>query len=96
MGGKAGRLGGGQSRRAGDTALGHPPDAPARPDPSVTARLAAWAAAFGVDGTPDDLDAVVRHRLLDFTANLLGGADQPSVARLVRYARRYPGEVPLP
>ncbi len=96
MGGRAGRLGGGQSRRAGDTALGHPPDAPARPDPSVTARLAGWAVGFGVEGTPDDLDAVVGHRLLDYTANLLGGADQPSVARLVRYARRYPGEVPLP
>src|ERR671918_1024696 len=96
MGGRAGRIGGGRSGQATDIAAGHPPDAFARPDLSVSARLAAWAATFGVEGTPDDLDAVVRHRLLDYAANLLGGPDQPSVARLVRYVRRYPGEVPLP
>ena len=96
MGGRAGRIGGGRSGQATDTAAGHPPDAFARPDLSVSARLAAWAATFGVDGTPAELGAVVRHRLLDYAANLLGGADQPSVARLVRYVRRYPGEVPLP
>src|SRR5919106_1939829 len=96
MGGRAGRSGGGRSGRTADTDLGAAPEAPARPDPSITARLATWAGGFGVEGTPDDLDAVVRHRLLDYAANLLGGPDQPSVARLVRYVRRYPGEVPLP
>jgi 2-methylcitrate dehydratase PrpD len=96
MGGKVARSGDGGSGAAADAALGQVPDSQAGPDPSVTARLAAWAGGFGAQGAPDQLEAVVRHRLLDYTANVLGGADQPSVVRLMRYVRRYPGEVPLP
>lgn len=95
MGGAAGGLGSGDSVAA-HTATEQPPDAAVRRDPSVTARLAAWATALRTEGTPEDLDLVVAHLLLDHFANLLGGAEQPSVASLVRYVRRYPGEVPLP
>ncbi|HEX2029912.1 MAG TPA: MmgE/PrpD family protein [Actinomycetota bacterium] len=69
---------------------------PAAPVPSVTERLAAWAVGLGDRGLPADVSEVTAHRLLDYLANVLGGADQPSVARLVRFASRHPGDVPLP
>ncbi len=63
---------------------------------AATATLAAWATGLGPAGTPDGLSAVVQDRLLDYCANLLGGAPSPSVAPVLRYARRFTGPVPLP
>jgi 2-methylcitrate dehydratase PrpD len=63
---------------------------------SATAALAAWATKFAAEGAPDELHGVVRDRLLDYCANVLGGASSPSAASLIRYARRFPGPVPLP
>ena len=94
MGAPAGGSERGGSAPGAPTAVERP--APADLDRSVTARMAAWATAVGEGGIPEDLSHVVAHRLLDYLGNLLGGADQPSVARLARYASRFPGEVPLP
>lgn len=63
---------------------------------SVTSVLAAWVTEFGANPVPDEVHNVVRDRLLDYCANLLGGASGPSAAALLRYARRFGGDVPLP
>jgi 2-methylcitrate dehydratase PrpD len=63
---------------------------------SATAELAAWATGFRAKRVPDELHGVVRDRLLDYCANVLGGAPGPSAASLSRYARRFSGGVPLP
>lgn len=63
---------------------------------SATEALAMWATKFCSDGAPEELHDVVRDRLLDYCANLMGGVPAPSVTSLLRYARRFIGGVPLP
>jgi 2-methylcitrate dehydratase PrpD len=63
---------------------------------SATAALAGWATQFCAAKPPDDLYGVVHDRLLDYISNVLGGASGLSAAPVARYARRFPGPVPLP
>ncbi len=51
--------------------------APADPE-SATSALADWAVGLDPDGIGIDLHQVVRDRLLDYGANLLGGMGRPS------------------
>jgi 2-methylcitrate dehydratase PrpD len=61
--------------------------------PLLLARRARAVAERGVGG---DLDAVFRLRLLDFAANVGGGAATPASSVAGAYTSRFPGRVPSP
>jgi 2-methylcitrate dehydratase PrpD len=61
--------------------------------PLLLARRACALAERGVDG---ELDAVFRTRLLDFAANVAGGAATPASSIVGAYTSRFPGRVPSP
>jgi 2-methylcitrate dehydratase PrpD len=61
--------------------------------PLLLARRARALAERGVRG---ELDAVFRTRLLDFAANVAGGAATPASSVVGAYTSRFPGRVPSP
>lgn len=69
---------------------------PAPAADSATTALAEWAATLTKEPATLEIQDTVRNRLLDYCANLLGGAEAPSATLLSRYAREFPGDVPLP
>lgn len=62
----------------------------------ATGALAEWAVTLVKEPATLEIQDTVRNRLVDYCANLLGGAEAPSTTLLSRYARGFPGDVPLP
>jgi 2-methylcitrate dehydratase PrpD len=58
--------------------------------------LADRCSAFVAGGLDDSLDSLVRLRLLDFAANVAGGAGAPASLALADYTGRLVGELPTP
>jgi 2-methylcitrate dehydratase PrpD len=58
--------------------------------------LAQRARAVAERGVGGELDAIFRTRLLDFAANVAGGAATPASSVVGAYTSRFPGRVPSP
>jgi 2-methylcitrate dehydratase PrpD len=62
----------------------------------VPVLLARQARALAERGVGEELDAVFRTRLLDFAANVAGGAATPASSVVGAYTSRFPGRVQTP
>jgi 2-methylcitrate dehydratase PrpD len=63
---------------------------------SVPRSLAEWACERKESPLASELQSVFRSRLLDFAANVVGGAAMPASLALRPYVLRFPGPVPVP
>lgn len=63
---------------------------------SIPDRVAEWSYERGVRPLEPQLEHTFRSRLLDFSANVVGGAASPASAVVRSYTLRFPGAVPVP